>query len=330
MSQYFLGADVGATKTRVLIADPEGRVLGSGESGPGNHETVGYAGLQQALSAATDQALAAAGVRKEQIRGAGFGVGGYDWPSEKPATLQAIQVLGLEAPVEAVNDAVLGILAGSDEGWGIGVISGTGCNCRGWDASRQKEGRVVGRSTAAGEGAGSTELMAEVIKALCYEWTLRGPRTGLTPALIRYAGAKSLADLLEGYFEGQYDLSGAAAPLVFQVAREGDAVAKEIIRWAGGELGEMTNAVIRQMQFETLEFDVVLIGSMFDGGELLQEPMRRTVHRLAPEARFLRLSAPPVTGAVLLGMEAAGYHYPAAVRVNLRSAKQFRWEASEE
>jgi N-acetylglucosamine kinase-like BadF-type ATPase len=290
---------------------------------------VGYAGLQQALSAAMDQALAAAGVRREQIGGAGFGVGGYDWPSEKPATLQAIQGLGLEAPVEAVNDAVLGILAGSDEGWGIGVISGTGCNCRGWDASRQKEGRVVGRSTEAGEGAGSTELMAEVVKALCYEWTLRGPHTELTPALIQYTSAKSLADLLEGYFEGQYDLSGAAAPRVFQVARDGDAVAKRIIHWAGGELGEMTNAVIRQMQFEALEFDVVLIGSMFDGGELLQEPMRQAVWALAPGARFLRLSAPPVTGAVLLGMEAAGYRYTAAVRENLRSAKQFRWEATE-
>ncbi|HEX2980473.1 MAG TPA: BadF/BadG/BcrA/BcrD ATPase family protein, partial [Anaerolineaceae bacterium] len=317
-----------ATKTHVLVADQEGWVVGMGESGPGNHETVGYPGLRQALAEAMRQALAEAGLPPERIAGAGFGVGGYDWPSERDATLQVIHSLGLSAPLEVVNDTTLGILAGATDGWGIAVVSGTGCNCRGWDPLRQHEGRVIGRSTAAGEGAGSTELMAEVVKALAYEWTQRGPHTALSPALIHYAGASSLADLLEGYFEGQYELGGSAAPLVFQVAADGDPVAQNIIRWAGCELGEMIKAVIRQMQFEALQFDVVMLGSMFDGGEMLQAPMRQVVWSLAPGAKFLRLSRPPVTGAVLLGMQAAGHNAPVSVRENLLgTTKRFK-EAS--
>jgi N-acetylglucosamine kinase-like BadF-type ATPase len=270
-----------------------------------------------------NQALSASGLEKKRISGAGFGVAGYDWESERPATIQAIQGLGLTSPFEVVNDTILGLLAGAPRGWGIAVVSGTGCNCRGWDRSHKHEGRVVGRSTAAGEGAGSTELMSEVVKAVCHEWTRRGPQTELTPALIEYTGAKSLADLLEGYFEGRYDLSGSAAPLVFRVAEAGDPVAQGIIRWAGCELGEMINAVVRQLQFEKLDFDIVLVGSMFDGGGLLREPMRKTVSALAPHAEFLRLSVPPVVGGLLLGMDAAQVSIPTSVRQNLANQKGY-------
>ena len=68
----------------------------------------------------------------------------------------------------------------------------------------------------------------------------------------------------------------------------------------------MANAVIRQLEFESLAFDVVMTGSMFEGGPMLIEPMRAAIHKIAPGARLVRLSVPPVIGAVILGMEAAG------------------------
>ena len=78
--RYFLGADIGASKTHILIADETGQAVGFGQAGPGNHETVGYDGLRAALRTATDQALTMAQITKAQIAGAGFGVAGYDFP----------------------------------------------------------------------------------------------------------------------------------------------------------------------------------------------------------------------------------------------------------
>jgi N-acetylglucosamine kinase-like BadF-type ATPase len=306
MRRYFLGADVGATKTHSLVADETGRAAGFGTAGPGNHEMVGYDGLAAALAEASGQALAAAGVSKEEVAGAGFGVAGYDWPSEREPTLEAIGSLGLRAPVEAVNDTSLGLLAGAAGGWGVAVVSGTGCNARGWDRLRQREGKVTGHGTWMGEAAGGSELILKAVQAIAHEWTRRGPSTALTDAFLAHTGAANLDDLLEGLGTGRLDLDAAAAPLVFQVAAAGDPVAGEIIRWAGCELGELACAIIRQLEFEALAFDVVLIGSMFDGGPLLTEPMRCTVHSLAPAARLVRLAVPPVIGAVLLGMEQAG------------------------
>ena len=303
---FFLGVDVGGTKTHALVTDQAGRVLGFGRGGPGNHELVGYPGLIDALRQATDEALATAELTRERIAGAGFGVAGYDWPSERQATLQAIACLNLEAPFEAVNDALIGLLAGSAEGWGVAVVSGTGSNCRGWDRYRQREGMVTSGGLVMGEGAGSSELVGKAMQAISHQWTRRGPATQLTPALVAYTGAKDLSDLLEGLLERRYILTPSAAPVIFQVAAEGDPVALDLIRWAGCELGELANCVIRQLDFQDLEFDVVQVGSMYAGSPLLTETMRETIEALAPGARLVGLTTPPVVGAVLLGMEQTG------------------------
>lgn len=319
MEQYYLGLDIGATKTYALVADARGYVVGVGKAGPGNHETVGYDGLALAIQQSSHMALVAAGISKEQITAAGFGVAGYDWPTERADTLAAISTLGLQAPVEAVNDTILGLLAGSEAGWGIAIVSGTGCNCRGWDQRRQKEGMVTGASLYMGEGAGSSELIAMAVRALAYEWSLRGPKTLLTLALVRYAGAQDLADLLEGLVNERYSLAADAAPLVFEAAAAGDAVAADLIHWAGCELGELGKAVIRQIDIQDLEFDIVLTGSMFNGGAMLIEPMQASIKALAPGARFLRLSVPPAIGSVLLAMDVVRAN-SAEVRRNLTAS----------
>jgi len=84
-----------------------------------------------------------------------------------------------------------------------------------------------------------------------------------------------------------------------------------VIAWAGQELGMLVISVVRQLSFQKLDFEVVLIGSMFEGGALLTDPMRKTIHTEAPGARLVRLAAPPVVGAVVLGMQVAGIDAPA-------------------
>jgi N-acetylglucosamine kinase-like BadF-type ATPase len=317
---YYLGADLGSTKTHTLIVDKTGRALGFGESGPANHESVGYDGMLQSMRDGMEQALQAAGVKKEAIMGSGFGVAGYDWPSETEATAAVIDRLGLKAPYKFVNDAVPGLLAGSRDGWGVVVVSGTGSNCRGWDREHRREGRVTGHGVLMGEGAGGSELIHRCMQIIGYSWTKRLPRTALADAIIAYVGASDLEDLMRGYTTHEYHVGAEVAPIVFRVARDGDEVARELIRWAGTELGEMANAVIRQLEFERLDFDVVMTGSMFEGGAMLIEPMRATIHKLAPNARLVRLQAPPVIGAVLLGMEAAGHGITPEIRSTMNES----------
>lgn len=321
-TRYFLGIDVGGTKTHALIADEQGQVVGAGLSGCGNHEGVGYDGLVKALRESTQGALEMSGVTLDQIAGAGFGVAGYDWPSELPPTLEAIGKLGLKCPVKAVNDMVVGLVAGSSEGWGVVVDAGTGNNVHGRDRAGRTV-QVTGCGVSFGEYGGAGDIVARAIQMISYEWYHRGPATALTPALIKKTGAKNLFDLMEGLALGYYEVDSDDAPLVFEVANGGDPVAVETIRWVATELAETTCGVIRQLSFEREDFEVVLIGSLFNGGDLFAQPLQETILKTAPGAKFVRLAVPPAVGGVLLGMELAGIQSHAVRERLVATVEQF-------
>jgi N-acetylglucosamine kinase-like BadF-type ATPase len=304
VTRFFLGIDVGATKSHALVADETGRALGFAEGGPGNPVTIGYAAFAEVLQSITHEALSSAEIHKSRTAGAGFGIGGYDWPSQREPILQAIRTLGLSGPVEIVNDALIALLAGASEGWGVAVVAGTSCNCWGWDQNR-REGRMTGFSWL-GEAAGSHELVIKALQAVALEWTRRGPPTRLTQAFIELTRARDTADFLESLTLERIQIGPEAAPVVFQVAEEGDPVANELILWAGRQLGSLVVGITHQLNLEAQTFDVVLAGSFFNGSPLLAETMGQVIHSVAPGARLVRLYVPPVVGGVLLGMEMGG------------------------
>jgi N-acetylglucosamine kinase-like BadF-type ATPase len=316
MTQYFLGVDIGGTKSHALIADASGNVLGFSKSGSGNPRIVGYRGLSKALHAVTDQAMATAGISKDQISGVGIGIAGYNWPSERETFLHTVHSLELLAPLEIVNDTIIGLLAGTEEGWGVAVVAGTSCNCRGRNQDG-REGRVTGCGLMMGEAAGGIELLAKARQAIAFEWTRRGPPTSLTQAFIKLTGAQNIENLVEGLTTGFYKLCPEMVAVIFQVADEGDPVARDVIIWAGEELGSMAIGVIHQLGFETLTCEVVLVGSLFKVSSLLVQTVGKTINKAAPDARLVRLSAPPVVGGVLLGMEKAGMKYSSTLRKTL-------------
>lgn len=302
--RYYLGVDTGATKSHALIVDGNGRVAGFGTAGPGNWESIGWDGTRQILTDIIRQATAEAGIDCAQIAGAGFGLAGYDWPEDHQPHIDIIREIGIVAPLQLMNDAFIGLPAGTDAGWGVVVSAGTSCNCYG--RNRQgKIGRSVG-SSRFGEYAGSGELVWRALQAVAHGWTQRGKATQLTDAFLATTGAKDVPDLLAGLMRSRYWLGAKDASLVFEVADKGDEVAVELVNWAGRELGELGKAVIRQLAIAEMTFDVVLSGSFYLGSPLIQQAMGEAIQQLAPKAQLVHLSAPPVIGAALLGAELDG------------------------
>jgi N-acetylglucosamine kinase-like BadF-type ATPase len=306
--KYFLGVDVGGTKTHALIADENGRLMGFGTGGAGNWQNVGYEKMRDVIEDAIRGALNSASLKLEQISAAAFGIAGYDWPSEVAAHQHMLDTLGLACPIEMTNDSIIALLAGSGQGWGIVLISGTGNNCRGRDRHGY-EGRITGEGILFGEYGGGEEIVLRAIQAVAYEWSRRGPQTQLSQRFIQRAGARDLFDLIEGIDMQRYQPDASWAPIVFDAARSGDVVAREVVNWSARELGESACAVIRQLGLEEDVFDVVLAGSVFEAGEIFAGPLRETIQRVAPGARFVRLDVPPVTGAVWLAMRSAGLEH---------------------
>ncbi len=313
--QYLLGVDVGNSKTHALVATLSGEAVGFAEIGCGSYEVLGPEGYARALQEVTALAMADAGVSKSEIAGMGFGIAGYDWPSEHAIHAAGIEALGIAAPYDFVNDVEIGLYAGSESGWGIAVDAGTGNNVRGRDAAG-KVGRITGNSVRFGEFGGGSELIWRAMIAVSYAWTGRGPQTALTQAFLNFFDLTDVDALMEGLAMGQLQPLPTLAEAVFRVAAGGDAVAQEVITWNARELAESAKAVIRQLGLQDSSFEVVLIGSLFNAGEAYLAPFREQILVFAPGAALVQLTAPPVVGSVLLAAESAGIQ-PKAIRKNV-------------
>lgn len=320
--EYFLGLDAGGTKTHALIADETGQVLGFAQGGPGNWQSVGFEKQRAVFKDITQQALDNAGLHIDQIAGAGFGIGGYDWPSQLQAHMDMIKLLGLSCPFEIANDSVIGLLAGASQGWGVGVVAGTGNNCRGRDKNG-REGRITGEGDLFGEFGGGIEMVHKAIQEIAHEWSKRGPVTVLSKTFMDFTRSRDLFDFLEGIDLGRYQPKASWVLSIFQAAYAGDKVARQIVEWAARELGESACAVIRQLDIETCDFEVVLIGSIFESGDIYIDPLRETIHKLAPKARLVKLEAPPVVGGVVLGMQKARLEIAPLHKNLIESTKAF-------
>jgi N-acetylglucosamine kinase-like BadF-type ATPase len=322
MTRFFLGVDIGGTKSHALIVGEQGVAMGFGESGPGNWESVGWEGTRAIVDNIITQAVSQAGIKRGDIAAAGFGVAGYDWPEDRQPHVDIIRaLLRPDLPFELVNDAFIGLWAGTDAGWGIAVTAGTSCNCYGRNAQGEI-GRVTG-SSQFGEYAGAQELVQWAVQAVARAWSLRGPATLLSDRFVAATGAIDVDDFLAGLVRGRYTLGASSAPIVFSAAAEGDPVTLELVRRAGRELGELAIGVSRQIGISGLAFDVVLSGRFYDGSPLIQETMAETIHAVAPRARLVRLAAPPVVGATLLGMEKAGLEISTLRETLIASTNEF-------
>lgn len=302
---FLLGIDVGNSKTHALIADASGNVVGFADAGCGSYEVLGQQGYQIALQKITDNVILQAGIEKSDIVSMGFGIAGYDWPSEKPIIDAGIQALGIDVPYRFVNDVVIGLIAGTTEGWGVAVDAGTGNNVRGRD-EQGREGRITGNGMWFGEFGGAGELVWLAMVMTTYAWSQRGPKTRLTQMFMDYAEADDENQLIEMLAMRQVVPPPALAKDIFRLAAEGDPVASEVVACNAEQLGLNVNAVIRQLNFEEKAVEIVLFGSIFNAGEIYIGPLRETIHQFAPRAQLMRLTVPPVIGAVLLAAETIG------------------------
>jgi N-acetylglucosamine kinase-like BadF-type ATPase len=305
---YFLGVDVGNTKSHALIVDATGQAVGFAKTGPGNHEVLGAEGFGQILHEVVWNSLRDARIEIAEIAGAGFGIAGFDWPSDRALMDRMIGAVGMGAPYEVVNDGMIGLFAGATRNWGVVVSAGTSSNAHGRNPDG-KIGRMTGNGLLFGECGGGHELVERAVAGISRAWSKRGPETMLSQMFVEKTGAASLEDFLEGLARERYILQATDAPLVFEAARQGDPVASSTIRWAAEGLADLAVGIIRQLGLEDQAFDVVLAGSFYNGSPLIADTMREIIHDVAPAAKLIRLNAPPVVGAVMLGMEQAGLDY---------------------
>jgi N-acetylglucosamine kinase-like BadF-type ATPase len=306
MTRYVVGVDGGNTKSHYALFDTEGRLVRFLDRGPVCHQTLpgGIEAVGRELRAAVDALLTPGGLSPQSVARAVFGLAGADTEDHRRALGSILADLGF-GNFRVVNDAFLGIKAGSSRGWGICSINGTGTVT----AAVGPDGasvQVGGLGYFTGDEGGGGYLAERVLRAV-YDARYRcGPPTRLTELLLGELGLADVEELILAQVESRVPVL-KACEAAFLAASLGDgpalatleAIAKNSVESALGAFGQL-----RVPDGEFVEF--VLAGSLFVKARppILVDAYRLALQRaLGDRARVVLLRVPPVSGAVLWALE---------------------------
>jgi N-acetylglucosamine kinase-like BadF-type ATPase len=316
-----LAVDGGGSKTDVAFVSANGDVLGAARGPSCSHELVGLGGVVGALRPTVEAALADAGIAATDgpVADVGaFALSGADMPADDRRLAHVLSGAGWTRSELVRNDTYAVLRAGTDRGWGVGLVCGSGINCTGVAPDgRTVRFPAVGEFPGAADGGGWIGEMG--LGAAVRGRDGRGARTLLERTVPAHFGVRRPWSVLEGIREGVIARQRVVLelpPLVFGAAAQGDAVARGIVDALADEVVVMVVASLRRLRMLRAEVDVTLGGGVFRAEDpAFVERIRAGVAAAAPHARVGVLDGPPVIGAALLGLDHAGARPGAAKRV---------------
>jgi N-acetylglucosamine kinase-like BadF-type ATPase len=272
------------------------------------------------VAAAATEACRRAGVDPDGRAVARLGtycLAGADFPADDRRFLRVLRAQGWAEETVVRNDTFAVLRAGTERDWGVAVVTGHGINCSGV-APDGRTYRIPAIGAVSGDWGGGSDIGEAGLWHAVRATDGRGPRTRLAQVVPAHFGLRRPRQVTEAIHFGRlgHDRIAEIAPVVFGAAIEGDAVAREIVDRQADEIVTMAGAAIRRLRMSMLDVEVVLGGGVFRNDDpSFFTRIREGISEVAALARVHVLEAPPVVGAVLLGLDRLGAGRSAAGRV---------------
>lgn len=275
-----LGVDGGGTSTEAWLAEVGGEVIGRGASGPSNAKAVGMDAARRALDAAIRAAFDDAGLEPASVEAACLGLAGFDRPDDRAILTGWANEARVARRLVLVNDGDLVVAAGTPEGWGVGVIAGTGSIAVGRTPDGRKA-RAGGWGHLIGDEGSAYVLVLDALRLVARRDdgrepspTANGPDP-LTARLCRALGVARASQIVTAIYapESTRARIAAMAPEVLAACDESPEDAARLFRPAGAALAEIVAAVARSLGWPSGPLPLAAAGSFL----LSAEPVRRAM-----------------------------------------------------
>jgi len=308
VTPHVIAADGGNSKTDLVLATANGELLAWARGGRSSPDHVGMAGMTAVIEELATRALRDAGRDPTVPAEVGaFMLAGVDLEGDEEAVREALHARGLARRIIVGNDTFAVLRAGTANGWGIAVTCGAGINCVGLGPEGASV-RYPALGEITGDWGGGGDLGRAALSAAARSADGRGPRTALERAVPAAFGLGDPLEVATAIHQGRLreERLVELAPVVIAAAGD-DAVAAALLDRLAEEIVAFVRATTPQLGANGLPVEVVL------GGGLLQAPSARlrddVIDRLTaldPSLRPHVPDDPPIVGATLLAMEAAG------------------------
>jgi N-acetylglucosamine kinase-like BadF-type ATPase len=302
MSAALIAVDGGASKTHLALLARDGALL---ELVRGPESSPQNLGLERALGA-LDRLFEQAGAKPGEAEVAQLNMSGVDFPSEERELREAIEARRWAERTVVDNDTFAVLRAGTERGWGVAVVCGTGINCVGV-AADGRHARFPALGTITGDWGGGSDVGNAALSAAARSQDGRGPRTSLEQAVPAHFGVETPHELAEAIHRGSIPARRLLElpPVVFAEA-ERDEVAAGIVERLATEIVAMARVALERLELQDEPAEVLLGGGLLQGDGRLTREVEEELRRLAPKATVAAPESPPIVGAALLGLDALG------------------------
>lgn len=321
------GVDGGATRTRAWIAAGDGSILGTGTAGPSNYDNVGIEAASASIRDAVRAARAQARLPDEPFASMFLGMAGVVSATDRAAIVRMVTDtrLAAQSAVTVDHDIRIAHAAGFQGGEGVVLIAGTGSSTYG----RTRDGRHhrTGWGYLLDDRGSGYFLGLHAVIAAVMEADGRGGPTSLSAAVRSHLALTDIDDILRIVYHAGAPVAtlAALAPEVVRAGEAGDAVAMNILATGARELARMVETVARTLGFTGRSFPITMVGGLVDRPGFYRRLVVEALHDLVPGGTIVEPALPPVAGALILALEAAGVP---ATNVVLEKIKQGAADAS--
>ncbi|MFC8360570.1 N-acetylglucosamine kinase [Streptomyces griseorubiginosus] len=298
-----LAVDAGNSKTDVAVVADDGNVLATARGGGFRPPVVGVEAAVDTVADAVGRAFAAAGV--SAVGHVSACLANADFPVEEERLAAALHARAWGARVEVRNDTFAILRAGVTEPRGVAVVCGAGINCVGMRPDG-RTARFPALGRISGDWGGGWGLAEEALWHASRAEDGRGVDTDLARVLPAHFGLPSVYALVEAlHLE---DIAPARrhelTPVLFATAAAGDPVARSLVDRLADEVVAMATVALTRLDLLDEETPVLLGGSVLAARHpQLDDGIRELLAERAPKAVPRVVTASPVLGAALLGLD---------------------------
>jgi len=326
-SGLVLAVDGGNFKTDLALARADGETLALVRGPQSSPHHLGVEGCIRVLEELLAQALHQAGIPNGRGPLAEVGqllLAGVDFPADETEVSAAASNRGLAKKVSVGNDTFAVLRAGTELGWGVAIVCGSGINCLGVAPDgRQTRFPALGEIT--GDWGGGYDVGLAGVSAAARSEDRRGPRTSLEQAVPAHFGLTTPTELAEAIHHREIPMARVTelAPVVVAEAKD-DPVAAEIMERLADEIAALARVALERLSLSVEPVEVLLGGSLIlaaDGP--LVDSVAERLQEVAPAATVKSTSSPPIVGAALLGLDELGADAPSRERLRRELGARF-------
>lgn len=300
---YYLGLDIGNTKTLYALADRSGTIVQILYDMGASHELLGPEGARDAITKGIQKITEAAGISLDMIRFIYYGAAGADTEDDFRLLREVYRSITPQTPFDFENDGFIALKSGTIDGVGMLITSGTSNTNFAMNAEGKIK-RIGGLSFHTGDTLGAVNTAIFACRAAIRGADGREEPTILSRLLPEALGYTEVEDIKNVFLTPENIQKVVEA--FFRAGKLGDGKALEITWMLVKEVLYIVQEFHHALFASQQHFKLVLEGSVFKQRYQPFTNMLELALHQRYDAEIIVPEWDPVVGALFYAFEKGG------------------------